>query len=176
METIKNAQTSEQFHLWFASDDMRVYFPNNEITADSTFDKMMTDLSIEKFVAEDDETFLDFVYKEFQYSEILLSSDGMMELYKKHIENLSTLHNIAKVQYSASREASKTKKRLVERTTIRVREDIAGTLNLSRPNVAETTNVQYLKDCKVLQFLYFYSLIVYSICFYRIVLTQQKRN
>ena len=128
---------------------MIVYFPNNEVSDRDTYTQLMNDPAISKTVFEDDESFVDFVLSEYTYKEILLSSDEMNELYEKHIRNIEYMYEAAKMQYQVTREAIKMKTKKVNRATDRLTQAQAGTLQVSRQNVKETSNVAYLTECKV---------------------------
>ena len=149
-DVIRKSQTLNKFHLWYfdSETDMSVYFPKNEVS-ESTYDDLMGTSEVPKYVFEDEESFLNFVAKEFTYTEILLSSDGMMDLYKKHLSNIEFMHEVARKQYNLSREAAKTKKRLVDRADKRVADEQSGSLNTSIQNIKKTANVQYLQECRV---------------------------
>lgn len=129
---------------------MIVYFPNNEVSDRDTYTQLMNDPAISKTVFEDDESFVDFVLsEEYTYKEILLSSDEMNELYEKHIRNIEYMYEAAKAHYQVTRGQVRTKTKLVDRATERLTQVQAGTLQVSRQNVKETSNVAYLTECKV---------------------------
>ena len=140
------------FQLYFDDTDPNVpivvYFPNNEVS-DDTYTELMSDPHISKTVFEDDESFVEFVLSDYTYKEILLSSDDVMELYQKHIRIIECMHEAAKKHYQITREAIKTKTKKVNRVTDRLTQAQAGTLQVSRQNVKETSNVAYLTECKV---------------------------
>ena len=104
---------------------------------------------IPKITFESAAAFVEFVLKNFQYEEILLSTDEMIDMYQKHANNINSMHEIAKKQLEFSRLAKNTEAKKVRRAENRLAQKEAGTLNTSRPNVAETANLEYMTECKV---------------------------
>ena len=144
------AQITNNFRLWHfdLESNLRVYFPQNDLT-DSNYEDLMGNHLIPKITFESAAAFVEFVLKNFQYEEILLSTDEMIDMYQKHANNINSMHEIAKKQLEFSRLAKNTEAKKVRRAENRLAQKEAGTLNTSRPNVAETANLEYMTQCKV---------------------------
>ena len=111
---IQDVQTEQSFGQWYFdsnSERSPIFFPNNEVVDRASFDALNSNPDIEKMVF-DDSSFLDFVYTEYKYAELLLSTDSVDELFRKHIKNIEDMVDLSA---NSAKRLAKTKKTKSER-------------------------------------------------------------
>ena len=147
---INEAQKVEKIQQWvFLPVAKSIYFPTESVS-DETIDEILENPAIPREEFVDDVALLSYLRHDYLNLEVLLSTDGISNLYAKHLKNLEKM---------ASASEKKTieltnRKRSREKTFLGAKERQAqaerGELNPeSHKSIKETTGEEYTQKCLV---------------------------
>ena len=147
---IKDAQKAEKIHQWsFVAGEKSIYFPTQAITA-AEIEEILDNQDIERREFLDDEALLSFLRHEYVHLEVLLSTDGLHELYAKHLTNLEMMATHSEKLATRLKNKRKTKQETLKAAKSRQAQAESGALNpSSHKAIEQTTGPEYTEKCLV---------------------------
>ena len=147
---IKDAQKVEKIQIWcFIPGAKSIYFPTESVS-DDTIEEILENKAIPREEFVDDKALVSFLFHDFIHLEIMLATDGINELYAKHLKNLEKMASASEKKTITLTNRKKSREKTLLGAKERQAQAERGELNPeSHKSIKETTGEEYTQKCMV---------------------------